>query len=183
MIGKTHMIWLALAAVSSGALFHTSYRVQELDETLGRINREIIREQEAIQVLKAEWSYLNEPGRLERLARKYTSLAPTEAVQLAASVEEVPMRDPALEEGPALVAAAPLPGRKPGYPLVASGESRVADALRASEGQNPIRTDGPELVAQLPPRALPAGGVPANGQVAAVPSYGQFVLTSYGNDR
>lgn len=180
MIGKTHMIWLALAAVSSGALFHTSYRVQELQETLGGINRQIIREQEAIQVLKAEWSYLNEPGRLERLAREYTMLVPTEAVQLAASVEAVPMRDPALEE-PALIAAAtPLPGRKPGHPPIAAGETRVAEALRALDGtQDPIVTGGPELVAELPPEAVPSG----HAQMAAVPTYGRVILTSYGNDR
>ena len=161
MIGKTHMIWLALTVVSSGALFHTSYRVQELNETLGRINREIIREQEAIQVLKAEWAYLNEPARLERLVREYTALAPTEAVQLAASVEEIPMRDPAVD-GPALVAATPLPGRKPGYPLAASGETRVAEA---------------------PPTEPSYHAVPASGQVASIPSYGPLVLTSYGNAR
>lgn len=77
------VFWLGCAALAGGALFHTSYRVQALEETLSDLNREIIREQEHIQVLNADWSYLNDPSRLEQLATRHLPLQPTEVAQLA----------------------------------------------------------------------------------------------------
>ena len=170
MIGKIQIVWLALAGVASGVLFHTSYRVQELDARLASLNREIIREQEAIQVLKAEWSHLNEPGRIERLARGYTLLGPTEAGQMIASVEAIPFPEPEAD-GPALVAAAPVPGRKPGFVLPVAGESRVASS---------------DLPAPAPALARASASTPvtaAHGQVAAMPPAGGFILTSFGAAR
>jgi cell division protein FtsL len=160
MIGKTTVIWLVLAAVASVVLFHTSYRVQELDLRLAQLNREIIREQEAIQVLKAEWSYLNDPTRIERLARTYTPLAPSGPAQIIASVEQIPFRPPE-PEGPALVSAVPLPGRKPEPALPEAVESRLASAE---------------------PGTMPTAVTAASGQVVALPPDG-ILLTSFGPPR
>lgn len=157
MIGKTHIFWFVLAGTASGILFHTSYRVQELEEDLARLNREIIQEQEATQVLKAEWSYLNDPARLEALAQKYTVLGPTEAVQLAAGFDALPARS---EAGPLLASVSPLPGRKPGAVVPASSRPNrapavtVAPAIMDEETTNPLDT---------------ASADAPTGQVAAVP--------------
>lgn len=157
MIGKTTVIWLVLAAVASVVLFHTSYRVQELDLQLAQLNREIIREQEAIQVLKAEWSYLNDPVRIERLAGAYTPLAPSGPRQIIAAVEQIPFRTPELE-GPALVSVVPLPGRKPAPALPEAVESRLAS---------------------VEPEAVPASMAAASSQMVALPP-GGILLTSFG---
>lgn len=156
MIGKIHLVWLGLVGLSSGILFHTSYEVQSLEERLGSLNREIIHEQEAIQILKAEWSHLNEPGRIEHFARKYTLLAPTAAVQLAASAEAVPPRTPEAL-GPALVSA-PVPRSKPspGMALPGAGPQSVASAAA------PV----PPLAAPVAP---PHAGQ-AQGRTAAIPA-------------
>ncbi|UEM19495.1 hypothetical protein JL100_020715 [Skermanella mucosa] len=119
MISKSTVIWLGLAGLASGALFHTSYRVQALGEDLAGLNRAIIHEQEAIQILKAEWSYMNDPTRIEEMARRHLVLGPTAAGQVIASVETIPARlhpvDPDAPQGPALVAGTvPMPSRKPG---------------------------------------------------------------------
>lgn len=164
MIGKTTIIWLVLAAVASVVLFHTSYRVQELDLRLAALNREIIREQEAIQVLKAEWSFLNDPIRIERLARDYTPLGPSGPAQIIASVEQIPFRAPEAE-GPALVSATPVPGRKPTPALPEAGESRLASAE--------------------PDTGMPTAGTPValpSSQVVALPP-GGILLTSFGRQQ
>ena len=44
--------------------------------------RSIAKEAEAIRVLKAEWSYLNQPERLQALARRHLTLGPTAAAQI-----------------------------------------------------------------------------------------------------
>jgi hypothetical protein len=120
MISKSTVIWLGLAGLASGALFHTSYQVQALDEDLAGLNRKIIQEQEAIQILKAEWSYMNDPNRIEEMARRHLILGPTTSDQMITSVASIPQRlqpvDPNNARGPALVAgtAVPMPSRKPG---------------------------------------------------------------------
>jgi hypothetical protein len=120
MISKSTVIWLGLAGLASGALFHTSYRVQALGDDLSGLNRAIIHEQEAIQILKAEWSYMNDPTRIEEMSRRHLVLGPTTADQMLASVDAIPKRltpfDPNAPHGPALVAGTnvPMPARKPG---------------------------------------------------------------------
>jgi hypothetical protein len=95
MIGRGTLLWLALAIVAGAGLFHVSYRVQSLEEELTRVNRDILREQETIHLLRAEWSYLNEPTRLAELTRRHLALAPLSAGQMV-RIEDLPLRLPPL---------------------------------------------------------------------------------------
>lgn len=61
-------LWIMAASATGYTLFWITFEVEKLEEELARLNREILREQETLHVLKAEWSYLNRPGRLEDLA-------------------------------------------------------------------------------------------------------------------
>ncbi|MEA1650302.1 hypothetical protein UAJ10_14930 [Nitrospirillum sp. BR 11164] len=108
MIGKSTLVWLCLATVASGILYHTSYRVQEEQEHLASLNRQIAQEQQSIQVLRAEWAYLNDPTRLERLATEHSTLRPTKAEQMVA-LAAVPVKP----EAPAPVPGAPADQAKP----------------------------------------------------------------------
>jgi hypothetical protein len=70
----SHGLWLGTAAAIGVALFYAKHRVQALDEQLAQVNQAILADQESIHVLKAEWAYLNQPDRLERLSRRYLKL-------------------------------------------------------------------------------------------------------------
>jgi len=95
MIGRGTMLWLALAIVAGAGLFHVSYRVQSLEEELTQVNRDVLREQETIHLLHAEWSYLNEPTRLAELTHRHLALAPLSSSQMA-RIEDLPLRLPPL---------------------------------------------------------------------------------------
>lgn len=95
MIGRGTLVWLCLAIVAGVGLFHVSYRVQSLEEELTQVNRQIVREREAIHVLRAEWSYLNEPTRLADLTRRHLTLVPLQATQMV-PIEDLPLRLPPL---------------------------------------------------------------------------------------
>lgn len=69
---------------------------QTTERKLKRLNVSIEREQENIRVLSAEWAYLTNPVRLEKLARDYLQLTAMDGRQLVA-VASLPMRS-ALEE-------------------------------------------------------------------------------------
>ncbi len=129
MIGRSPLVWLALAALAVAVLFHTSYRVRALEGRLAVLNREIVREHEAIRVLEAEWGFLNDPERLERLARRHLALRPTEVAQIG-SIAQIPLvggdrdgpradPDDAAARGPADTGAGGLAAPRPTGPVAA----------------------------------------------------------------
>ncbi len=81
-----------LTAVSAALfLFHIKQEVREMEEELGIAQRNILRHQEAIQVLRTEWSYLNRPARIAELAERHLDMQQLLARQFV-SFEEIPYR-------------------------------------------------------------------------------------------
>jgi len=78
MIRHTTLLILLLAGAFSLVMFSVKYEVQDLELELSQLNRSIIADQQAIHVLKAEWSHINNPQRLRSLARRYLGLKPVE---------------------------------------------------------------------------------------------------------
>ncbi|MCA3247886.1 MAG: hypothetical protein ACKOEE_14105 [Tagaea sp.] len=69
-------LWIAIAGLGALALYQLKHEVIALEKELARLNREIVREQESIHVLRAEWSHVNRPERLQALARRHLDLEP-----------------------------------------------------------------------------------------------------------
>jgi hypothetical protein len=78
-------------AVAFG-LYRMENQIREMEQRLLETNRALLRSQQAIQVAHAEWSYLNQPARLERLARQNLQLVPLLPSQIG-RLEDVPLRD------------------------------------------------------------------------------------------
>ena len=78
----TTIFAILITAVMGVALFYLKYEVTNLEDELKSLNRSIIAEREAIHVLKAEWSHLNDIGRLKELSVRYLDLRPTDPVQI-----------------------------------------------------------------------------------------------------
>jgi len=70
MKGAALVVWVCLAGVASFALFNITFKVEQLEGELKLLNKAVLKEQKAVHVLRAEWSYLNRPDRIEALARK-----------------------------------------------------------------------------------------------------------------
>ena len=63
-----HIIVFILVILSGALLMDVAQRVQKVEREIKGYEREIVREEESIRTLKAEWAYLNDPARLEALA-------------------------------------------------------------------------------------------------------------------
>ncbi|MGM0561097.1 MAG: cell division protein FtsL [Pseudomonadota bacterium] len=74
---------LLAAVVAMAALFQVKHEVQQKERRLEALNEQILRDQESIHILKAEWSYLNDPKRLARLAERHLDLKPMETAQVS----------------------------------------------------------------------------------------------------
>ena len=81
-----------LTAISAALfLFHIKQEVRELEEELGIVHSDILRHQEAIRVLRTEWSYLNRPARIAELAERHLEMKLLTARQYV-GFEEIPYR-------------------------------------------------------------------------------------------
>ena len=81
MIRRTTMIWVLLSAFAGIWMFVVKHQVESFVGELQRLERAIVDQQQASHVLSAEWSYLNQPGRLDELGRRLMGLAPMTARQ------------------------------------------------------------------------------------------------------
>ena len=70
------ILWVVIVGAMTSGLFQLKYAVQSSEDELARLNRELIATEEAVQVLHAEWSYLNRPDRIAVLAARYLDLEP-----------------------------------------------------------------------------------------------------------
>ncbi|WP_051284698.1 cell division protein FtsL [Nisaea denitrificans] len=89
MMRRSMTLWLLLATCAGISLFLIKHEVQEREDRLNALHREILADQEAIQVLNAEWSYLNRPDRLEHLIREFSENRTANRLQLT-SVDMLP---------------------------------------------------------------------------------------------
>jgi cell division protein FtsL len=91
MIRGRTIVWFGLAVGLGAGLFYVKHEVQLLEEELQRLDRKILADQEAIHVLRAEWTYLNQPQRLAALSRRYLELAPPTTAQIT-TIDDLPLR-------------------------------------------------------------------------------------------
>jgi hypothetical protein len=121
MIRITLAFWIGLVSALGYGVFQVKYEVQEMEDHLAQLNRTIIGDQQAIHILRAEWSYLNHPARLAALARRHLSLSPIAPTQIS-RIEDVPLRS---EPAP-LPPLARAPGGTPPRPVVGAAYTTTA---------------------------------------------------------
>jgi hypothetical protein len=77
------LVWGGVIVATAFGLYQVELTVRDLDRQLDSLDATIERNREAVHMLKAEWSYLNDPRRLAELSSRYLDLAPVRPEQLA----------------------------------------------------------------------------------------------------
>ena len=98
-------------------IYEQKYESEALVIHVAELKQSIKSERDAVAVLRAEWSHLNRPKRIERLARKHLGMSPLKARQILTARQYKAIRKPA----PADVAARML-----GQPLGSNTHKRAA---------------------------------------------------------
>lgn len=141
------LILFSLAVTAGAVLFGVAFEVSTLEDQLTVLNKEIRKDRDAIHVLRAEWSYLNQPERLDGLSQRYLDLQPLEGDQFS-EIAALPVRpapdpastpvptesapvtvkpaEPATTEAPIAAALAAIPKLKPAAPRRPSPHVRLA---------------------------------------------------------
>jgi hypothetical protein len=177
MIRLGVVLWVGLVGVASAVLFQVSYDVEALEGDLGSLNRAILREQDTIRVLHAEWAFLNQPTRLRTMAADRTGLRPIVPDQLITSVRAIPMPLPGIDGVMPLSSAAtmvavggldeyglvPLPRRRPRP----SASISIAAASAGASAPIATRPAAPQAV-ELPDTAAARDAIPAADAIARI---------------
>lgn len=172
------MVWLLLVAGVGAFVYQLKYEVVRQERQLARINRQIIEDQEAIHVLKAEWSYLNQPAQIEAAARAHLGLEPIRGRQFA-TVETLPTRQQVTEPLPVVPVARPV---KPAPTPLEVPEESVPDFSGPQDEEDapaqPLTVDNnrPMMIVRQPasgprPVSAPVSG-PVSGGVRTAPGTG-----------
>jgi hypothetical protein len=144
---------LLLAGLVAGAglfTYQVKHRVSLLDQELTRSGRTVVAEQERLHVLEAEWSLLNEPERLRRLADQHLNLAPMQPRQFAELPDAVRRLPPAAAESP----TEPQPAATPEPAVTAPAAPTPAPVASAAPSSAP--SSAPSAAPRAAPRAAPA---------------------------
>lgn len=98
---RTSDIVLIAAMVAAAAFtYRTKHEAEDQFAAVRKIEAQIRFEEDSIDLLKADWSLLTQPSRLQRLAETYQAelqLQPVDAHQFA-TLESLPMRSLEIED-------------------------------------------------------------------------------------
>jgi hypothetical protein len=91
-------------------LYQGVHEVKAKEKRLKELDLQIAQEAENIRVLKADWSYFNQPERLQSLARQRLKLMPTSPSQIVI-MANLPERDPNAQPDVKAIQPSQLPFR------------------------------------------------------------------------
>ena len=98
---RTSDILLIAVMVSAAAFtYNTKRKVEDQLTEVRKLEAEIRFEQDSIDLLKADWSLLTQPSRLQKLTQTYDSelkLQPVEASQIG-TIEDLPSKPVEIED-------------------------------------------------------------------------------------
>ncbi len=86
---------LALLIAAAAYVYEIKFESTLRGERVAKMRGDIQRERDAIAALRAEWSTLENPARIQGLARRHLHLRPAEATQYDA-LDRLPERPPSI---------------------------------------------------------------------------------------
>jgi hypothetical protein len=101
----TATAWVILPIIAGAGLYLVKMRVESQEQRLVALQKQIVDTRESIHVLRAEWSYLNDPVRLREQAERLLGMHPLTPRQVV-TFDQIPMPDALPAPGP-LASAAP----------------------------------------------------------------------------
>ncbi len=84
--------WTCAIILTGYVLFYITFQVEALEAQLTDLNHQIVKEQETIHVLKAEWSYLKRPDRLKKLSNKLLPELKEISTNQIGYIDDIPLK-------------------------------------------------------------------------------------------
>lgn len=91
MIRVVNLVAVMAVILTSFALYRVKYEASSDAKRVAALRTDIATEEDTIAVLKAEWSHLNQPQRLQALSDRYLDLKPVDVHQII-TLQDLPRR-------------------------------------------------------------------------------------------
>lgn len=175
MLRTINILLVALMLIGAGIVYDFKYEAERASAKLARISRQIDLERDATATLKAEWSLLNQPKRLQDLAVKYRSyleLDPLDPTQIG-TIDDIPFKPAVPGDNPQAPAKGSVRLAQPGKPIERLGPvdrtgsigklmDRLPQTRTSPSAAQPVKAApaNPAAPMQLVPKTVvPVGGV------------------------
>lgn len=79
--------------ISTASVYNLKQATENLEEKKREISASILKDREAIKVLRAEMAYLSRPERLERLSQRHLVLKATQTAQMETQLDVLSIRE------------------------------------------------------------------------------------------
>ena len=99
LVRYLNLVFVLAVIIGAAVVFDMKMAAERSSERVSELKRQIDEEREAIRLLKAEWSLLNQPHRLQGLAERYSEylqLQPLEPKQIV-QLNDLPVKPVMLE--------------------------------------------------------------------------------------
>lgn len=100
MFRTTDIVLIAVMVGAAAFTYKTKHEAEDRLDAVRKIEARIRYEEDTIDLLKADWSLMTQPSRLQKLAEAYQgelNLVPIEAYQIT-TVDELPARELRIED-------------------------------------------------------------------------------------
>ena len=155
MLRAINILLVVLMLVGAAVVYDLKYEAERATAKVAKITRKIEAERDAMASLKAEWSLLNQPRRLQDLTERYHSyleLDPLDPTQIG-TLDDIPFKPavsgesrPAAPKGSVKLAQPEKSGEKN------AGIGKLLDRLPGGHG------DGPATTGSVPKPSAAGGG-------------------------
>ena len=100
MFRTSDIVLIAVMVCAAAFTYKTKHQAENKLNEIGRLERQIMLERDTMTVLKADWSLLTQPARLQQLTELYQAELQLEPVgpQQFVELEDLPVRELDVEE-------------------------------------------------------------------------------------
>lgn len=165
MLRTINILLIALMLVGAGIVYDLKYEAGRATARVARIDRKIETERDAIATLKAEWSLLNQPKRLQDLVTRYhgyLELDPLDPTQIG-GIDDIPFKPAVPLDG--ATPPPPTPTPKGSIKLAQPDKNtdrvgtigKLLDRLPSTTGSVPQKRPEPATTGSTPKPATAAG--------------------------
>lgn len=153
MMRMINFLLIALMLLGAGVVYDLKYEAEKATAKVARINRKIDTERDAIATLKAEWSLLNQPKRLQELTERhhaYLELDPLAPTQIG-SIDDIPFKPVVPVDGATKPVGTPgAPGAAPAGAGASVPTVTSAALTPRTSSKGSVKLAAPEKTADRP---------------------------------
>ncbi len=91
MLRPAFFVIIGVVGLLAISVYEVEKRVSDLRKELRDARQSIAKDQHEMHVLRAEWSYLNQPRRIEEMSQEVLELAPVSLTNFM-QIDDIPLR-------------------------------------------------------------------------------------------